>query len=215
MQLTALPLVALAGLASAQTVHVVNVGKNGASGALAYSPDTVTAKVGDMVQFQFVGGSHSVTQSTFDGPCVPVENNNASIAGFYSGTMTASGSSTNMATYSIMVNSTAPIWVYCAVATHCQNGMSMVINENTAANSSRSLANYRTASKNTKTVVPSTESGGTDGTTGSNSTASSSGSSGSKTTSTGGSAATGGAIAAVAVPSTFGLLAALGAVFML
>jgi len=229
MQLSLLPLAALAGLAAAQMVHVVTVGKGGSLGTAAYSPSTVTAAVGDMVQYQFMGGTHGAVQSTFDKPCEPAENNNKSIAGFYSGMMTASGSTTNFATFTIMVNSSAPIWVYCPVATHCQDGMSMVINQNTAANSSRSLDNYRSGSKNTVTVVPTEDSGSggtvstgsgssTNSTSGSGSGTSSgsgSGSSGSATTSGSGSAATGGASSLVSVPSTLGLLAALGAMLML
>ena len=34
-----------------------------------------------------------------------------------------------VATYTIMVNDSRPIWLYCAQAKHCQNGMTMVINE--------------------------------------------------------------------------------------
>jgi len=220
MQLTVLPLAALAGLASAQKVHIVNVGKGGALGTAAYSPDTITAAVGDMVQWQFAGGMHSVVQSNFDDPCVPIENINKSMAGFYSGTMQASGSTTDMATFSVMINSTAPMWIYCAVATHCQDGMGMVINENTAANASRSLANYRSAAQNTKTIVPASEAGGTLGTSSgsSNSSSGSSGSgSGSSATPSGssnGTAAAGGATG-MTVPSTFGFMAALAAVFML
>mgnify|MGYP002622331431 FL=1 len=32
-------------------------------------------------------------------------------------------------TYTIQVNDTKPLWLYCAQGRHCQNGMVMVINE--------------------------------------------------------------------------------------
>lgn len=49
-------------------VHNVQVG---AGGKLAYDPDTVTASVGDKINFWFNPLNHSVIQSSFDKPCVP------------------------------------------------------------------------------------------------------------------------------------------------
>ena len=49
--------------------------------------------------------------------------------GFNSGFMQANASATSFPTYTIMVNSTGPIWAYCAKAKHCQAGMALVINE--------------------------------------------------------------------------------------
>lgn len=43
----------VAGLSTAQTVHVVQVGRRGDSLALRFTPEDTTADVGDMVQFQF------------------------------------------------------------------------------------------------------------------------------------------------------------------
>ncbi|KAI1330568.1 hypothetical protein F5Y16DRAFT_338240 [Xylariaceae sp. FL0255] len=144
---TATLLAALMGMTCAQTVHVVSV--SSPSGALAFSPNSITAAVGDMVQYQFQAGNHSVVQSNFDNPCEPIQFNNASAVGFFSGYMdVAAGSSTgNVPVYTIMINATTPMWVYCSQAKHCQAGMSMVINEDTTANATRSLANYQSASK--------------------------------------------------------------------
>ena len=83
-----------------------------------------------MVQFQFLAGNHTVTQSNFDNPCQPISAfSNAT--GFHSGYVPAAASvaAGNIPTYTIMINSTNPIWVYCAQGKHCQAGMSMVINE--------------------------------------------------------------------------------------
>lgn len=44
---------------------VVNVGQNG----FTYTPDHVSAAVGDTVTFHFFPASHSVTQGTFATPC--------------------------------------------------------------------------------------------------------------------------------------------------
>lgn len=108
-------------------VHVVKVGN--ANGTLAYSPNNVKANVGDMVQFQFAPNNHTVTQSTFAQPCQPIAMNMPGTTGFYSGFMPVSASSTTTPTYTIMVNNTTPIWLYCSQGKHCQNGMVMVINE--------------------------------------------------------------------------------------
>ncbi|KAK0706032.1 Cupredoxin [Lasiosphaeria miniovina] len=179
MQFSTLALAALASLASAQTtgekvIHRVTVGMNG---TLTFSPSTITALVGEMVQFQFVAGNHTVTQSTFDAPCQPISQH-SNITGFHSGFQPAAASvATGMIpTYTIMLNNTNPIWVYCAQGKHCESGMSMVINENTAANSSRSLTNYKALAAGATTVVP----GGSAGT-GTGSTGSTTGGTGSTT----------------------------------
>lgn len=52
---------------AAATTHQVTVG--GAQG-LIYSPSEVKAAIGDMVVFTFMAANHTVTQSTFDQPCV-------------------------------------------------------------------------------------------------------------------------------------------------
>ena len=50
--------------------HEVTVGANG---MLAFSPSSITALVGDSIEFTFYPKNHSVTQSTFSNPCVPIE----------------------------------------------------------------------------------------------------------------------------------------------
>jgi plastocyanin len=42
----------------------------GGSAGLVFVPDTVNAAVGDSVVFVFHSQNHTVTQSTFDTPCV-------------------------------------------------------------------------------------------------------------------------------------------------
>ncbi|KAJ5046752.1 uncharacterized protein L3040_003982 [Drepanopeziza brunnea f. sp. 'multigermtubi'] len=126
-------------------VHVVRVGAM--NGSLIYSPDNIKAAVGEMVQFQFAPNNHSVTQSTFDQPCQPIAPAGSSGAGIYSGFMPVSASSTTTPTYTIMIKDQTPMWLYCSQAQHCQGGMVMVINEDTAANASRTLENYRTLAK--------------------------------------------------------------------
>ncbi|CZT40691.1 uncharacterized protein RSE6_00332 [Rhynchosporium secalis] len=189
MQFTTLALSALSiGSALAQaaggvTVHVVRVGSM--NGSIKFYPDNMKAAVGDMVQFQFAPNNHTVTQSTFDAPCQPIAAN-SNVTGIYSGFMPVSASSTTTPTYTVMVKAATPMWLYCSQGKHCQGGMVMVINENTAANASRSLTAYREASakatvnlpgsavaggaSNTTTTTPESETGSGSGTgTGSNS----------------------------------------------
>ncbi|KAI1001178.1 hypothetical protein K3495_g7020 [Podosphaera aphanis] len=132
------------------TVHVVKVGSS--DNALTYTPSKVTANVGDMVQFQFASGNHTVTQSTFDKPCEPMSKDASSPTGIFSGFMPiplAPPGGTNaamMPTYTVMVKDKTPIWIYCSQAKHCQKGMAMVINEN-ASKPDKSLENYVIAAK--------------------------------------------------------------------
>ncbi|KAK6208293.1 hypothetical protein LQW54_006916 [Pestalotiopsis sp. IQ-011] len=224
MQFSTLALSALLGLASAQTVHVVSVSTAG-NNSLIFTPDNVQAPAGDMVQFQFRAGNHSVAQSTFDAPCSPISAH-TNQTGAFSGFMpVAASSSTGMIpTWTVMVANTNPMWFYCATAKHCQAGMVMVINENTAANATRSLAEFKKlASAATANVAPSSSGSTTGGTTGtgSNTNAGNAGTgSGSSTTGTGSAAstsavATAGAGALVASTSFTLLLGAAAAFFVL
>jgi hypothetical protein len=84
-----------------------------------------------MVQFQFLAGKHTITQSNFDDACVPIGNVDPSVTGIYSGPMDAAAARAQgvVPSYTVMVNDTKPIWLYCTTGPHCANGMSMVINE--------------------------------------------------------------------------------------
>jgi len=109
---------ALAAGAHAAT-QVIDVGKGG---SLAFSPNSLTAAMGDMLEFHFFSGSggHSVVSSTFDSPCVPAPD------AFFSGYQKAD--STGDTTFVVNVTSTDPIWFYCSLASHCQEGMAGVVN---------------------------------------------------------------------------------------
>lgn len=112
--------------ASGTNVHVVRVGST--NGSLTFSPNSVTAAVGDMVQFQFAPANHTVTQSTFDQPCQPIAMN-SNVTGIYSGFMPVAATATTSPTYTVQINNTTPMWLYCSQGKHCQAGMTMVINE--------------------------------------------------------------------------------------
>ena len=113
------------GAATAAT-HTVVVG---GPGKLTFEPSNVPANIGDTVLFQFQQKNHTVTQSTFDAPCRPIAQTNAlGQIGFDSGFMPVADGATNFPTFSIRVNSTAPVWAYCAQGTHCGQGMVFAIN---------------------------------------------------------------------------------------
>jgi plastocyanin len=97
---------------SSGAVHQVQVGPG-----LTFTPDTLMAAQGDWVEFTF-GAGHSVAQSTFDAPCVPMSDG----AGVYSGFPNDGD------VWRFMVNSTDPLWLYCSATQHCEGGMSMVVN---------------------------------------------------------------------------------------
>ncbi|KAL8654924.1 MAG: hypothetical protein Q9226_003248 [Calogaya cf. arnoldii] len=159
-------------------VHVVKVSNK--KGDLTFEPNNLQVPAGHMVQFHFYPKNHSVVQSTFDQPCEPINNNNASVAGFFSGFMPVKPDAAMMPSYTIMVNDNKPIWYYCSQGKHCQQKMVGVINP-PAANKSRTIESFgELASKATANLSPGQSSSGT-------SSSSSPGSSGSTDTGSSGS----------------------------
>jgi hypothetical protein len=76
--------------------------------------------------------NHSVVQSTFDQPCIPIQNmmTNKTDA-FFSGFMPTNASFTatsNILTYTIRVKDEKPMWFYCSQGKHCQAGMVGAVN---------------------------------------------------------------------------------------
>lgn len=148
----------LAGLVSAQKVHVVNVGSK--DGSLKFYPEQLEAAVGELVQFQFYPKNHSIARSNFANPCVPLDPATANgTSGFFSGFMPVQSTDKYMPTFTITVTDTSPIWYYCASYTHCEAGMSGVINPPNAS-TGKTLDKYKTAAATAKTVVPGPPSGG-------------------------------------------------------
>ncbi|KAM0330732.1 hypothetical protein ACHAQA_003684 [Verticillium albo-atrum] len=152
MQFSSIILAAIAGAAQAQAIGVQAVQVASNNGSLTFSPEKITAPPGSMVQFQFMGGNHTVTQSTFDNPCQPMgtvqtDPNAAPQQGIFSGyvPVAASANMGQRPVFSVMVNDTKPIWLFCQQGPHCQRGMAMVINENSASNNTKTLENYKAA----------------------------------------------------------------------
>jgi len=113
--------------------HVITVG--GPNG-LVYTPSNITANPGDTVTFQFMQTNHTATQSSFAVPCGKLALTSTSgQVGFDSGFMPVGASTTsNFPTYTIQVNDTKPIWVYCRQSGHCGKGMVFSVNAPTTGN---------------------------------------------------------------------------------
>ncbi|KAI4247250.1 MAG: hypothetical protein L6R40_001593 [Gallowayella cf. fulva] len=154
-------------------VHVVKVSNK--KGSLTFEPNNLQVPAGHMVQFHFYPKNHSVVQSTFDQPCQPIKNNNASVNGFFSGFMPVKPDAAMMPSYTIKVNDTKPIWYYCSQGKHCQDGMVGVINP-PAANKSRTIESFTAlANKATENLSPGQQSLSTSSTSSSGSSTSGSG----------------------------------------
>ncbi|KAG8755443.1 hypothetical protein FRC12_010883 [Ceratobasidium sp. 428] len=87
-------------------------------GVLRYVPFAVNASVGDTVRFMWGAGPHTVTKSS----SLTVCNKSAEAGAFASGMQNASF------IFDQVVNTTEPVFFYCAVATHCQKGMFGIVN---------------------------------------------------------------------------------------
>ncbi|KAJ9385064.1 hypothetical protein DTO063F5_4399 [Paecilomyces variotii] len=190
-------------------VHPVKVGWNN---TLTFSPDQLNVNPGEMVQFQFYPKNHSVVQSSFDEPCVPMSESMPGMMGIMSGFMPVSEDATQIPVFTMMVNDTKPMWIHCSQTGHCQKGMVMAINvasgSNKTLSSFKALAMKSTSDGSSSSSGSSSSTSSTSGSTGStgSSTSSSTGSagstSGSGTPTTGGSSSSSAAAAAAAGSSS-------------
>ncbi|KAK5988161.1 Extracellular serine-rich protein [Cladobotryum mycophilum] len=124
----------MAWVTAAATIRV-DAGLKG----LSFTPDSITAKVGDVLEFHFHAPNHSVVMSDFGSPCQP-----SKTGGFFSGfIVTDSSEATDV--FQVEVNSTDPIFFYCAqnLGSHCASGMSGVVNPS----KDQSLSAYQKSAK--------------------------------------------------------------------
>ena len=97
--------------------------------ALTFTPNSVIANPGDVIQFQFAARNHTVTQSLPNTPCRPVEGAAGVAPGVNSGFIPFDGGASGMVgTFNVPVMSASPMFLYCAQAMHCQQGMVMTVN---------------------------------------------------------------------------------------
>lgn len=129
--------------AGEKIVQIVTVSNN--NGSLMYFPENIKAEVGSVVQFQFYPKNHTITESSFAAPCKPIAANltSAMRPGQKSGFVPVTPDTQFRPVYNLIVNDTKPIWIFCGQQPHCQKGMAMVINENTA--SGNTLEKYKAA----------------------------------------------------------------------
>ncbi|EJD07999.1 uncharacterized protein FOMMEDRAFT_101414 [Fomitiporia mediterranea MF3/22] len=123
-----------ATFAVAENIYIQVAGPNYSikDNTTTFSPQRVTAKVGDIVFFNFTSGNHSATQSTFAAPCQPAHDTNITINGFDSGFRdTANGTAVTVLSVPILpsnVNTT--MWFYDTAPGACGSGAVGVINSN-------------------------------------------------------------------------------------
>ncbi|RDL40998.1 uncharacterized protein BP5553_00977 [Venustampulla echinocandica] len=108
---------------STGAIHKVIVG---ADGQLKYRDNQVNAAIGDIIRFDFNSTNHTVTQSSFNDPCVKLP------GGFDTGfNQFNNQSKTGIIFRDFKVEVSSPLWFYCsqkAPKSHCQAGMVLGVN---------------------------------------------------------------------------------------
>lgn len=118
-----MPPVCTTAAAAPQVTHMVTLGGLvDGKPVLRYNPETVIAKVGDKVVFNFLAANHTVTQSSFDSPCMAIPD------GFKTGVQMNPLNIDGLILKEFEVTDTKPLWFYCGFARHCQQGMVFGIN---------------------------------------------------------------------------------------
>jgi plastocyanin len=127
---------AVAPALAANITVIVGTAEDG-SPATVFRPNQITANVGDFVQFQFRGGNHTVTQSSFAQPCTQQFNTATNQPGFTSPFIPFNAQSGNIGVYTLEITqTTSPIWFFCARTGHCNGGMVGAINAPTTGEKS-------------------------------------------------------------------------------
>ena len=128
---------------SGNTIEVIVGGPNG---NLSFTPSRVTAAPRDIIRFTFQVKNHTVTQSSFSAPCLPLTNTTTGQrTGFDSGYFPVAAGSTEFPTWSLTINDTAPIWAFCGQAGHCGSGMVFAVNSDES--SGRNFAAFQGLAK--------------------------------------------------------------------
>ncbi|KAF1978775.1 hypothetical protein BU23DRAFT_524290 [Bimuria novae-zelandiae CBS 107.79] len=103
--------------------QTVSVGKDG----LVFTPDTIHAKKGDEIVFEFFPKNHAVVEADFNNPCNP----SADGKGIFSGFIPSAAGRANKTFTVTIEDDQKPIWLYCPQNNpkpHCVAGMVAVIN---------------------------------------------------------------------------------------
>lgn len=75
---------AVGGAEKVGNVITIVVGSTVVNKSLVFTPNNIKAAPGDILQFQFSMLNHTVTQSSFDAPCQPIQQSDATAAGIHS-----------------------------------------------------------------------------------------------------------------------------------
>jgi plastocyanin len=111
------------------TGNTIQVIVGGPNGNLSFTPSRVTAAPRDTIKFVFQVKNHTVTQSSFAAPCLPLtDKTTGTKIGFDSGYQPVAAGATDFPTWSLTINDTSPIWAFCAQANHCGAGMVFAVN---------------------------------------------------------------------------------------
>jgi len=148
--------------------NIIEVIVGGPNGNLTFTPSRVSAAPRDTIRFTFQVKNHTVTQSSFGAPCMPLtDKTTGTKIGFDSGFFPVAADATTFPTWSLTINDTAPIWAYCRQANHCGAGMVFAVNSDET--SQRNFTSFQSLAKTlngTTTNTPSTPNNGS--TTGNN-----------------------------------------------
>jgi len=116
-------------------VSAVNITVTVGATGLVFDPQQITAKTGDNINFEFRGGNHTVTQSSFANPCAWQFNTALQQKGFNSGFVPFNNASNSVGVFTLNVTQTdSPIWFFCGRVGHCKGGMYGSINAPTTGN---------------------------------------------------------------------------------
>jgi len=99
----------------------------------------------------------------------------SNVTGFKSGYMPVSEPATRVPVFTMMVNDTKPIWIYCSQKGHCQEGMVMAINAPSTGN--KTFAAFKTLAMGQSSSSTSGTTGGSYGSVSTGSNVSSTGAS--------------------------------------
>jgi plastocyanin len=149
------------------TGNTIEVIVGGPNGNLSFTPSRVTASPRDTIKFIFQVKNHTVTQSSFAAPCLPLTNKTTGEKiGFHSGFFPVAANTTDFPTWSLTINDTSPIWAYCGQTGHCGSGMVFAVNSDESSGQSftafQSLAKSLNGTTSSNSTSPSnTTSGGT------------------------------------------------------
>ncbi|KAJ7352083.1 Cupredoxin [Mycena albidolilacea] len=120
--------------------HAVTVGANN---ALAFSPTSIVAAVGDTITFTVVSRNHSVSSTSFSGAVCPPPDGGVGPNGFDSGFLSDLDGSQPTFTYTVV--DTVPHFGACkqAAGAHCRAGMTFAINPSSTQTYAQFLANAK------------------------------------------------------------------------